>query len=95
LLRYDGLISGWSGMLDRYKTLGTPPVVVFVCEDEVSAMNLVRIPDRVLTSQLAKPGTEQTEWPHPAEECSSRSSRTFMSDPSLRSRSQSFRRRFA
>ena len=34
LRRYDGLISGWAGMLDRYKALGTPPMVVFVCEDE-------------------------------------------------------------
>jgi hypothetical protein len=65
LRRYDGLISGWSGMLERYKTLGTPPVVVFVCEDERSAMALVRIADRAVTARLAKPGSEETEWPHP------------------------------
>jgi hypothetical protein len=65
LRRYDGLISGWSGMLERYKTLGTPPVVVFVCEDERSAMGLVRIADRAVTARLAKPGSEETEWPHP------------------------------
>jgi hypothetical protein len=65
LRRYDGLISGWSGTLDRYKTLGTPPVVVFVCADERAAAKLVEIADRVVTARLAKPGTEQTEWPHP------------------------------
>jgi hypothetical protein len=65
LRRYDGLISGWSGMLDRYRTLGTPPVAAFVCDSEQSAMNLLRIADRVVTARLAKPGTEETEWPHP------------------------------
>jgi hypothetical protein len=65
LRRYDGLISGWSGMLERYKTLGTPPLVVFVCEDEPSALALVRIADRTVTARLAKPGTEETDWPHP------------------------------
>jgi hypothetical protein len=65
LQRYDGLISGWSGMLDRYKMLGTPPVVLFVCEDEHRAMNLLRIADRAVTARLAKPGAEETEWPHP------------------------------
>lgn len=65
LRRYDGLISGWSGMLDRYKTLGTPPVAVFVCDSERSAMSLLRIADRAVTARLAKPGTEETEWPHP------------------------------
>jgi hypothetical protein len=65
LRRYDGLISGWSGMLDRYKTLGTPPVAVFVCEDERRALALLRAADKAVTARLAKPGTEETEWPHP------------------------------
>lgn len=65
LQRYDGLISGWSGMLDRYKLLGTPPVVLLVCEDERRAMNLLKIADRAVTARLAKPGAEETEWPHP------------------------------
>jgi hypothetical protein len=65
LRRYDGLISGWAGMLDRYRTLGTPPVVVFVCEDEGAAIKLARLADRVVTARLAKPGAEETEWPHP------------------------------
>lgn len=66
LRRYDGLISGWAGALDRYRTLGTPPTVVFVCDDERSALALLKIADRVVTARLAKPGTEETEWPHPA-----------------------------
>jgi hypothetical protein len=65
LRRYDGLISGWAGMLDRYKTLGTPPMVVFVCEDERRLDKLVRVADRTVTGRLAKPGTTETEWPHP------------------------------
>jgi hypothetical protein len=65
LRRYDGLISGWAGMLDRYSTLGTPPMVVFVCEDEREIKKLVRIADRAMTSRLAKAGTVETEWPHP------------------------------
>jgi hypothetical protein len=65
LRRYDGLISGWSGALDRYKTIGTPPVAVFVCEDERSRDALVRIADRAVTARLAKAGAEESEWPHP------------------------------
>ena len=29
-------------------------------------MKLVRIADRTVTARLAKPGAEETEWPHPA-----------------------------
>jgi hypothetical protein len=65
LRRYDGLLSGWAGVLDRYKTLGTPPVVLFICEDEDAVMKLIRIADKVVSARLAKPGTEETEWPHP------------------------------
>jgi hypothetical protein len=66
LRRYDGLISGWASLLDRYRTLGTPPLVVFVCEDERVQEKLVRLADRVLTARLAKAGTEEAEWPCPA-----------------------------
>jgi hypothetical protein len=62
---YDGLLSGWSGMLERYKTLGTPPLVLFVCEDEPSLNRLVKLADRVVTARLAKPGAVETDWPHP------------------------------
>jgi hypothetical protein len=38
---------------------------VFVCQDERAAVRLARIADKAVTARLAKPGTEQTEWPHP------------------------------
>jgi hypothetical protein len=52
-------------MLSRYRTLGTPPMVVFVCEDERALLSLVRIADRVLTARIAKAGTDELEWPFP------------------------------
>src|SRR5207247_2249958 len=45
--------------------LGTPPVVVFLCEDERAGLNLVRIADRVVTARLAKAGSAETDWPFP------------------------------
>ncbi|MBA2523008.1 MAG: replication-relaxation family protein [Solirubrobacterales bacterium] len=65
LRRYDGLISGWSGLLERYKTLGTPPMVVFVCEDEKVCERLIRVADRTVVTRLAKPGADESEWPFP------------------------------
>jgi hypothetical protein len=65
LRRYDGLISAWAGMLDRYRALGTPPVAVFVCEDERRALGLLRAADKAVTARLAKAGTDEAEWPHP------------------------------
>ena len=65
LRRYDGLISGWASMLDRYSALGTPPVVVFVCEDDRAQLRLVRTADKVVTARLAKAGAEEANWPCP------------------------------
>jgi hypothetical protein len=65
LRRYDVFVSGWSRLLPRYRTLGTPPIVVFVCEDERALLSLVRIGDRALTSRIAKAGTDELEWPFP------------------------------
>ena len=42
LQRYDALVTGWCRLVERYTTLGTPPVVVFVCEDEPAARELRR-----------------------------------------------------
>jgi hypothetical protein len=66
LRRYDAMISGWASALDRYKTLGTPPVVVFVCEDEPSRNSLVRVADRTVVVCHAKPGTQEADWRFPA-----------------------------
>ena len=65
LRRYDGLISGWSGMLDRYRTLGTPPVVVRLRGRAPRAgapANGGPRGDRT----AGEAGHEETEWPHPA-----------------------------
>ena len=66
LRRYDGLISGWAAMLDRYRELRTPPVVVFICEDDRAQQRLIRIADKVVTARLAKAGAEEADWPCPA-----------------------------
>jgi hypothetical protein len=65
LRRYDGLVAGWASMLKRYQTLGSPPAVVFVCDDEPSRDQLVRIADRTVTAHQAKAGAEEAEWPFP------------------------------
>jgi hypothetical protein len=66
LVRYDAFLTGWARLLDRYGKMGVTPVAVFVCEDEPSALKLLRIADRALTGRIAKAGTEETDWPHPA-----------------------------
>jgi hypothetical protein len=66
LHRYDAFITGWFRLVDRYQTLKTPPVVVFVCEDEPSAVALAELADPALTGQIAKAGTDAREWPAPA-----------------------------
>ena len=66
LARYDAFITGWFRLVDRYQTLKTPPIVVFVCEDEPSAIALAELADGALTGQIAKAGTEAHEWPAPA-----------------------------
>jgi hypothetical protein len=51
--------------VNRYATLGTPPVVVFVSEDEPSRDRLIQVADRAITARHGKPGTEEAEWPSP------------------------------
>ena len=65
LRRYDALLSGWASALDRYKSLGAPPLAVFVCEDEPSRNSLVRLADRVLVVCQAKAGMQESEWRFP------------------------------
>jgi hypothetical protein len=52
-------------MLERYRALGTPPVVVFVCEDERTQKRLVKLADRVVRTRLAKAGADEGDWPCP------------------------------
>jgi hypothetical protein len=65
LRRYDGLVSGWAGLLPRYRKFGTPPALVLVCEDEPARNRLLKIADRVVCARLAKAGTPEAEWPAP------------------------------
>ncbi|HXE43790.1 MAG TPA: hypothetical protein VN635_01195 [Conexibacter sp.] len=66
LRRYDLMLAGWFRMLDRYRSLGSPPVVVFVCEDERRALAYLRTADRAVTTRLARAGDPEAEWPSPA-----------------------------
>jgi len=65
LRRYDLLVSGWHRLLDRYRTLGSPPVVLFLCEDERQALAYIRTADRTVTTRVAEAGTPEVEWPCP------------------------------
>lgn len=65
LRRYDGFVSGWWRLLDRYKGFGLAPLVVFVSEDERAALRLLKLADRVVTTRVAKAGTPELEWPYP------------------------------
>jgi hypothetical protein len=53
-------------LLPRYETLGTPPVVVFVCEDERQMLTYLRTADKAVTTRLAEAGTPEAEWRCPA-----------------------------
>ncbi|ADB49877.1 P-loop NTPase family protein [Conexibacter woesei] len=65
LRRYDGFVSGWWQLLDRYKGFGLAPLVVFVSEDERAALRLLKLADRVVATRVAKAGTPELEWPYP------------------------------
>ncbi len=65
LRAHDMFVSGWGRLLRRYRTLGAPPLVVFVCEDERSLLDLVKSADDVLTTRIAKAGTPELDWPFP------------------------------
>jgi hypothetical protein len=65
LWRFDAFVTGWFRLVERYEHLKTPPVVVFVCEDEPSAVALAELADGAVTGQIAKAGTDQREWPAP------------------------------
>jgi hypothetical protein len=65
LRRYDGFLSGWAREVERYKMLGTPPLVVFVSEDERANLRLLELADREVTARLAKPGAHEADWPFP------------------------------
>jgi hypothetical protein len=66
LQRYDAFLAGWYHMVDRYRRLDAPPIVVIVCEDEQQASRYVRTADNALTARLARAGDPEQEWPCPS-----------------------------
>jgi len=56
LAAYDALLGAWAMELDRYKRLGEPPVVIFVCVDEPRAKALAYAADRIVTGGLTTLG---------------------------------------
>ena len=64
--RYDALISGYAAALERYRKLGEPPIVVFVCDDDDQALAFCRTADEVVTGRIATAGDAEAAWPHPA-----------------------------
>jgi hypothetical protein len=64
--RYDALLTIWARALDRYKMLGEPPVVIFVCDDEKTALDFPRAADRKVTGRIVQVGKPEAEWPSPA-----------------------------
>lgn len=61
--RYDALLNGWAMALPRYRSLGEPPVVVFVVEDDEKALQFLRAADRIMTGRIGKWGVPEATWP--------------------------------
>jgi hypothetical protein len=62
--RYDAFITGWALALDRYRVLGEPPIVLFVCEDAERAWAFARAADEAVTGRIATRGRPESEWNH-------------------------------
>ena len=72
-----GGVTGWAMALDRYRALGEPPIVLFVCEDADKAWQFARAADDVVTGRIARRGRQSssgTTWR--ASACSSAPSAT-------------------
>jgi len=59
LKAYDSFLGGWSLMHDRYKTLGTRPVVLFVARDKKGMDAIMRVADEAMTGSVGRPGIGQ------------------------------------
>jgi hypothetical protein len=62
---YDHLVSGWWRTVERYRRVGAPPEVVFVCADEASALARAGAADELLSACLAEIGASPGEWARP------------------------------
>jgi hypothetical protein len=68
LLAYDACLCGWCLEHPRYKTLGTRPVVLFVCRDERSLLGSAKVADEVLTGRIGVMGSPADQWYYPGRE---------------------------
>jgi hypothetical protein len=68
LLAYDAFLCGWCLEHPRYKTLGTRPVVLFVCRDARSLLGCAKVADEVLTGRIGVMGAPADQWYYPGRE---------------------------
>jgi hypothetical protein len=68
LLSYDAFLCGWCLEHPRYKTLGTRPVVAFVCRDERSLLGCAKAADELLTGRIGVMGAPADQWYYPGRE---------------------------
>jgi hypothetical protein len=65
---YDDFLCGWCLEHPRYKTLGTRPVVLFVCRDQRSLLGCAKAADEALTGRIGITGAPADQWYYPARE---------------------------
>jgi hypothetical protein len=63
-LAYDAFLTGWALAHSRYRTLGTRPIVVFVCRDARTALTCAQEADRAMAGRIGAMGTPAPEWYH-------------------------------
>jgi hypothetical protein len=68
LLAYDGFLCGWCLEHPRYKTLGTRPVVLFVCRDERVLLGCAKVADEALTGRVGVMGAPAGQRYYPGRE---------------------------
>jgi hypothetical protein len=68
LLAYDAFLCGWCLEHPRYKTLGTRPVVLFVCRGERPLLGCAKVADEVLTGRVGVMGAPADQWYYPGRE---------------------------
>ncbi len=61
-LDYDSFLSAWGLMHRRYATLGTRPVVVFVCQNWERALQNAALADKLMTGAIGHSGTPPQDW---------------------------------
>ena len=70
-LAYDSFLTGWALEHPRYRTLGTRPVVVFVCRDAPTALSYAQEADRSDDGRIGAMGTRRMSGTTPGATTSS------------------------